>query len=1309
MESRISHSLNPSGIGQTVREIKVFAEKYKKNARLLKESLQKNRKAGETLQQQLQNIDKLDLESKKYYQKLLKSQQKLSKELRIFGGILNVTSVVLGSMSVVHPAFLIAAGAAQMGNRLIGEGLAKKRAQTERHYQKTIQKHIEIRDRIYSVASQIGSQKAHLQEQQHHLQELLVHRGDLFDPITQREGLKESVDQLEDELKIVESRLAEKQKALEAESKAVSDYETERSGLKLTIQTHKNKDLRRMARHRLKAIEPQIVAKTTRRTELEQEVQNLESLKGTTGGILDETQVCFDETQFVAPLKVHAWAVIVREEGRWTSTDEKTRALQLVVQQNFKRYSEARLTSHQVAEAGMSAAMGLATELEKLTGGQRPTQAVSLISQLYQLRDLHKYWDDIALPQLQMLKDQYAKGSWANVKETVGTATFILQFCVPAIRTVTIGLSCIRTAKALFSSPKQGPTELEIYLQALGQTTQQFKSQLDHTFDSLQSTMDQHQTELLAQICKVRRNLAVVSDHLLREINASKTEIIQDNRDGRYNQYIDVLERLEQNLSIEIALIKLQLEHAKHSEKTTLLTQLLSPFLGKTETNLGIITRSNNNGINLGHSTQADGLQPHPVVDITLAYRNPAHLTGLLAAKLGVQGELPNWQLLETVTEGFLETMGCIAQDKTYWDAIKTDEQARTRLVGICTLILERQMEIESLIGEMRRLVHHVCNHQRMLLEQMVHRSKRVLILKPQWIIQFQESSLARFEQQPRSHLVGSAKFFLHTAFVEKPLPLPSWNFEQMAYESRQDNVTWKSREFAEGFGSLVRPSVQPYLAAVVYPLMSVDTPPVYGNEKHKTQMYFENEMRRPLKRIVSIASQEGFIVPGNPRWADKSPHQSIILSPIVGAHKRFELVLDLKQRNITCLTSNPLAYQVSLLNLHVDVVSEEVGIEFQNQSLIQIADLERIPEPGYVQHDAAEYDKTVTTLIDGYANYLAHAIQRKELAPNNPFQEIAKTSQIVPGIKDQLVPLALPRKLIEHLEKELDLERKYLEALGEGTLVPFYNFSANDLRLIITYRYVHAKNPAEATDYCNFTVAQFNPSTVYAFQKELRQGEPGFDNHSEFLVQALYTSFGSDLGLPGSGTEITSHGLIAPKEVSFVGLYRLWERFPESMINYRSSEYTEVLSRALKASLRDEKANISQFPTIMQPIQRAEFCEDYLDLWTTILEPKKVFNSDEVKFKTDFYLFLAMVKLLSGIDNTSLFEQLDRDLAILPPEQQNRFADRFIDQDQLPVISPENVDDFVKFLERVPSQKLRRLAGQQAKVLELQMHLMNV
>jgi hypothetical protein len=127
----------------------------------------------------------------------------------------------------------------------------------------------------------------------------------------------------------------------------------------------------------------------------------------------------------------------------------------------------------------------------------------------------------------------------------------------------------------------------------------------------------------------------------------------------------------------------------------------------------------------------------------------------------------------------------------------------------------------------------------------------------------------------------------------------------------------------------------------------------------------------------------------------------------------------------------------------------------------------------------------------------------------------------------------------------------------------------------------------------------------------------------------------------------------------------------------------------------------------IIRPRQLAEFGKEYIDIWSTIYALKKQTNEMEAKFKADFYLLLAMVKLLSGVDNTTLFEQLDLDLNLLPPEQQDALVDRNIDQGQLTKVPTEKVDLFVRLLQAAPSERVRRLRLHLQKILELQSLLM--
>jgi hypothetical protein len=992
--------------------------------------------------------------------------------------------------------------------------------------------------------------------------------------------------------------------------------------------------------------------------------------------------------------------------------------LQVHIQNNFRLYSDARLNERQVAEAVMTSTMAFTNEIERMQGYSWPHQVASLSSNLYQLSDLMRHWKDFALPQLQLIKDNYSGGSWANVRETVGNTTFILQFCVPALRTVTLGLGCMRLGRnlsrslySIYSPPqpvrerlpehfkdlvpedcKELPPGLELHLQALGRTLKLFQANLDENFAFLQKHLDGQHLEVMKELERVRSALGVVGNQLLLEIDSSKNEIIQEMHEGGYNQYVTWVKWVGQNHVLKIEKYKSKLQVAKDPAKA----EELHTFLTHVETQLQTTTADIFNGINMGNSTRGNGVQPYPVVDITLAYRNPAHVTGLLTTSLGIEEEVPNWQLLETITQGFLETITILAQDPAYSHILKTDQRVREQLSRVCTLILEQQMDLSSLSEQIPILIQRVCNQQRALRDELVRRSQMVRSIKAQYITKAQHEALAYSapicQRALTEDFVGASKFFLHQAFVEGNLPVPAWGFHKMYFQD-------------PSLGTRLRRRVPLILGTAMNVTVIVAATALSTSSAGH---YADSTVNLSSVRIINRSAEDRIahnqilieqVMSKSLRALHVSTSRFVVFSKLPQADDQALVSLDLKQRKLVCIA--PTESTRPVLNLHVNAYQPQVGVELRNDSLIQLADLQRIPEPGYVQQDAAKYDEAVKTLIQGYLSFLDHVVKGTELPAESAFQLIAKSSQIVPGINGQLVPLALPKKLIEALEEQLNPELKYLEATGAGIMVPFYDFSSEDCKLTIIYRFVSLDKISEPKDYCKFTIAQFNPSAVKAFQKDLRSTN-GFGNTTEFLIQSLYGSFGSNLGLPGQGTEVVSSGLIAPKQVPFVGLYRLWERFPGSMVNYQSSMYTEDLSQNLQKAVSDEKADAKQLATVLHSRQSAEFCKDYIDIWSKIYALKKDTQGMEAKFKSDFYLLLALVKLLSGVDNKTLFGQLDMKLNLLPPEQQDALADRAIEEGQLTTVPEAQVDFFVQLLSTVPSDRVARLKLHFQKLIEL-------
>lgn len=200
----------------------------------------------------------------------------------------------------------------------------------------------------------------------------------------------------------------------------------------------------------------------------------------------------------------------------------------------------------------------------------------------------------------------------------------------------------------------------------------------------------------------------------------------------------------------------------------------------------------------------------------------------------------------------------------------------------------------------------------------------------------------------------------------------------------------------------------------------------------------------------------------------------------------------------------------------------------------------------------------------------------------------------------------------------------------------------------------------------------------------------------TEFLLQAMYGSL-FELGLPGKGTYVTKSGLMAPKEVPFPGLYRLWEFAPENMVNYRGSEYSEQVFENLHVAMHTDEDLSEASDRIFNPLC-VNLEEDYLTIWLTDARNKqKSMAKVEKEFKQNFSYFLATVKMLSNIEPSRLFQIID-DYFGIHSERSEEFIEPTIpltEEESLKECPEEIIKLFVWELEQMPSERIAKLRNQ--------------
>lgn len=274
------------------------------------------------------------------------------------------------------------------------------------------------------------------------------------------------------------------------------------------------------------------------------------------------------------------------------------------------------------------------------------------------------------------------------------------------------------------------------------------------------------------------------------------------------------------------------------------------------------------------------------------------------------------------------------------------------------------------------------------------------------------------------------------------------------------------------------------------------------------------------------------------------------------------------------------------------------------------------------------------------------------------------------------------------------------MEATQSGTLIPYYDFTPNGT-LSLCFQFVTENQVAQK--FCRIDIAKFDTRTLRCFQTDL--DDFSSLSSTEFLIQALYSSFVKGLGLPGQESYETTTQLLAPKEVEFIGLYRLWEFAPECMIEYNSQVYSEAIHQNLTTA-RESDAELSNEADQMFRDLRIQIDENYLSVLLESKHKEHKLDKIEKDFKERFALLLAFTKLLSKVENKILYGMMERYFDITPQllgEELIQPTIALTEHKMLSPVSEEMIQLFISELKYLPSKRVVRLNNQLQDIVEIE------
>lgn len=1300
IRDHIYNRLSPKGIFEILQEAQRFSVEYQEEMKQINDSIATNTTLRDAINKTHNFNDELALRNNARWKKALKAQQKLGEKIGLARSILAIAGLVAAGVAACLPGgqavgFTIAAASANVlaqGGQFAQRAVDKKTDKINTKFEKISQESSSRSDRLHQTDLTAQDQGFYLRQRQFQQQEELRYCGAVFDAKTfcrlmvesektQKEQLEETTKKLEQEqnqfsrsnsaaeadgkrIQIIEDIMGGRSPVIPTGFKVIPEFDKKGRIISVRVDGCSKEQLEQnRAGHETAASSAGVNVESLKRQKQEQEV----ALKNTQ----EESKKAADLrplTEFTESLYVKAGMmkfnpntgeqVPVLSENEQIQKDRRDKFANGV--QNIIGLKEVE---YQVYTESLQVAKDYALFLSNCTGSSVPLLLHTAGSDFLNIKKQRAIWEEIYA-----LVKKFA-GSYFN--EGLVPALKALNTTVPGEMSNLTSLSLLGASnvlpyvrlmfvlgslsyKAYFylsqvPQKEEIQEEIDIYLKSIQDSTRFLHSFLKDQFKDLKDHLDEQHRAIYDLI-----NTSQLE--ILREVQEGNQKVINHVVDAAYNDYI-----------LRLYDIESQIKRKLSSEKGADYLKLLSFSFKESTSPL-------QTGIIPGNSLQTKGKHDYPAIDLQNAYRNPEHLTGLLFNQFNIHG-IPNLKLLESLTGSFTEFIDSLSAPE--YAALKDQINEIHKEMHAAFIRIEKSFQgIGQAIGQ-------VCGQQEKILKEIQNRRIRVQNAKNAYVLEELKVALHNFEEQRRllTEPVGYGKFFLYEEFVNTELSSrlsrldvrklqfeKSHTIDKMAIYASEAFETSVRLTFVTGFALFGLPfvvtnslSVGIQKATNVYKssvLTLFDVPTGY----EMFQFLLDRKARSNLRTLANI----------KPHIIKKRPAQ------------QEKFFLDLSSRKIKAASSNRHENEDPLLDCAVCVPrpynSEgdlpDIHIQFDKDSPINPNDLDKIPNPIHpyrTSMNRESYDLKVKNLINEYLAFLDHKIGGVSIVNCNDIAEKLEKSQTVTSTNPNLIPLAFPKKLLEALEEKLAFEINSIEGLGAGSLIPAYDFSMKNGTWVISicYRFCPTHG-GEIKKFCHFDVAHFDSTTVKAFQKNLLSDEQQPPN--EFLLQAMYGNF-YGLGMPCEKTYILPSGLVAPSETYFEGLYNIWMRSPETLVKFNY----QIDTIGSKQNLTSD----SHAGPILD--------KHYLDVMRILREKKKTLSEDETKYKNDYFSLVGLFKLVSGIDNRTLNENMVSKLGLFPPKQQDMLLQLPLKQN-ISNISEGHIKEFVKVLESKPNTLLASL-----------------
>ncbi len=1285
---------------------------YKQDVKKLNQRLEDVQAQQASIRSQQIAVAQLDETTGKLYQQLIEKKQKLG-TFRIVAQLIRTTGAVLCCIPVTAPlgAALVAGGTvAELATGTYIESHVKNITQK---YQNQGSSNLESNQILTRVASDLNSEETAVKTEQVALRQFVRVEGHkVLNPVRHQKALNNDIKEIEKEKKEIKERIESQKKKIEDEKKNLNLNKFEEC--KLWKERYSKQRAEKQA---------EITKREALLVQMEKDLNTLEGQEKQKENEREETEHTLDQANYLAPLREIEHNILAKQNPNANETEEAKHHRELVEKAIFQNRHNENVweAAHQpwdnMAKDMIFVAGDLLKVIAKIVKTKQPEkvdQLIALASQSWDLIYLINKSKDVFYQDFKIFCQKHGKdalillctGKLSGVASAEFAALFVYQVLIPIMRGLILTHNTWTTFKELSSESKPMEDKFETLKKAI---------------QELQQT--EHQ--VWEKIIKVNSTLIMVGDQLTSLVEKGFEHLQKEMQSHVYQDYLKISETSALNLKRKTRQYKDKITGS--TDEIERLKKMIE-FLTLIESEgLDSAKEDHYSGFIKGNSTHQDNLKIFPCVNLGLIYRNPDYFTPLLAniLELGTNESnykkgVPNWFLFHESVKHFLDMIQTLRHqpdvDKKASIALMLQEnqQIKQSILTICQKINSDAKEIESLYTLLPRIIGQLIKTRNKVGYESSRSTQQMRSLKTKYQrkalkLSFQSFCQKKLNQKGTQNIVGAEKFFLHRELNEKFLEqLPKFNFQKIF-----DEYYYGSENFARACDVseiFFRASVSGFLSFGLAPIVTIlyfGATKIHtgsfpendwsGAELMNNQLKMEKYQSLSLKALSMLRSEEVSITSG-----------------VKISQRQDAFYFDLKQKKFTFIQPNSEKKPDSHLLVDIDTgrrnnydyAVPKIGIQFQETSPIQSIELDKIPTPG-VDFDADLYNTAVGKLMSDYTYFLFNILAEKPVDVNNPFKDIQTSYQVIPSFNDELMPLALPKELIEACEKCLNPELHAFESTASGTLIPHYDFCMKEGILSIHFRFIsenklQGKKDLQGQKFCRIDIAKFDSKTLRCFQADLET--PDSIAVNEFLIQAIYTSFAKGLGLPGKETYETTGLLLAPKEVGFQGLYKLWEFDPESMIEYDSQSYSEEIRQHL-VEVTEKGKNLSlEAEQIFRPLI-VHLEEDYLLVSLETKNKQQKLLEAEKKFSENFSVLLAMVKLLSKVDNKTLYVMMEKYFGIIPQfyhDELVRPTINLTEEKALNPVSRDVIELFVSELKLKPSVKLSEMRDQLEKIDEI-------